>query len=451
MPIPAYTGMETALRGLQAAQMAIDTTGQNIANANNASYTRQVVNLSETPGLNLPASSASGQSLQLGQGVDVASISRIRDQFLDIQYRAQNSNASASATTTTLLTQAQAALAEPSAGGVSEQLTAFWNAWSDLANAPASLTAKQNVVEAATTLASTFNSVVGQLSSLQSQAASQLGSLTASNGPIQNDANQIATLNGQISKAMGAGQTPNDLLDQRDKLLDDLSKYGNVSVSDPGNGLITVNFGGDTTAPLVNGATANAASTLSLSAGSGGSVGALTSLSSPTGQIASYLGTLGTFAGTLSNAVNAIHTTPTFFTTSNATNTQGTAVTTLSVNATLQGDSSQVRATATSNPGANDVALGIAQLAGGPIDQTYSAFISKVGSDLSNATSTQSTAQSLLTAVGNQRQSVSGVSLDEEMTNLIQYQRAYQASARAMTTIDDMLDQLINHTGSVGL
>jgi flagellar hook-associated protein 1 FlgK len=451
MTIPAYTGMETALRGLQAAQMAIDTTGQNIANANNASYTRQVVNLSETPGLNLPASSASGQTLQLGQGVDVASISRIRDQFLDIQYRAQNSNTSGSETTTTLLTQAQAALAEPSSGGVSEQLTAFWNAWSDLANSPTSLTAKQNVVEAATTLTGTFNSVVSQLSSLQSQAAAQLGSLTASNGPVQNDANQIATLNSQISKAMGAGQTPNDLLDQRDKLLDDLSQYGNVSVSDSGNGLITVNFGGDTSTPLVAGAAANPVSSLALSTTSGGSVGALESLSGPTGQIAGYLSTLGTFASTLTAAVNAVHATPPFFAVSTAATPQGSTATTLSVNPALTADASQVQATASSNSAANEVALGVAQLAGGTVDQSYSAFISKVGSDLSNASSTQSTARSLLTAVGNQRQSVSGVSLDEEMTNLIQYQRAYQASARVMTTIDSVLDQLINHTGTVGL
>ena len=93
MAIPSLTGLETALRGLTAAQAAIDTTGANIANANNPSYSRQVVDLTESSSLSLPAfSNVTGQGVQLGTGVDVTTISRVRDQFLDIQYRAQNSN-----------------------------------------------------------------------------------------------------------------------------------------------------------------------------------------------------------------------------------------------------------------------------------------------------------------------------------------------------------------------
>jgi flagellar hook-associated protein 1 FlgK len=92
-----------------------------------------------------------------------------------------------------------------------------------------------------------------------------------------------------------------------------------------------------------------------------------------------------------------------------------------------------------------------AQLSTGAANQAYNAFVTQIGSDVQSAQSAQQTSQSLLSAIGNQRQSISGVSLDEEMTNLIQYQRAYQASARVMTTIDSVLDQLINHTGTVGL
>ena len=93
----------------------------------------------------------------------------------------------------------------------------------------------------------------------------------------------------------------------------------------------------------------------------------------------------------------------------------------------------------------------IADLQGGTIDQNYAAFVSQIGSDAQAVQNTQQTQQALLTAINNQRQSVSGVSLDEEMTNLISFQRGYQASARMMTTIDEMLDTLINHTGTVGL
>jgi flagellar hook-associated protein 1 len=74
-----------------------------------------------------------------------------------------------------------------------------------------------------------------------------------------------------------------------------------------------------------------------------------------------------------------------------------------------------------------------------------------VGSDVQNAHDDQTNAQAVVTAIGNQRQSVSGVSLDEEMTNLITFQRGYQASARTLTAMDEMLDTLINHTGVAGL
>ncbi len=84
---------------------------------------------------------------------------------------------------------------------------------------------------------------------------------------------------------------------------------------------------------------------------------------------------------------------------------------------------------------------------GGAVDQSYAAFISGVGSDVQSNQATQTTTQAVLDSIDNQRKSVSGVSLDEEMTNLIAFQRAYQASARVMTTLDSMLDTLINHTG----
>jgi flagellar hook-associated protein 1 FlgK len=456
MAIPSMTGLETALRGLTAAQAAIDTTGANIANANNPSYSRQVVDLTASSSLSLPAfSNVTGTGVQLGTGVDVTTISRVRDQFLDVQYRAQNSNQSGLSTTNGLLQQVQSALAEPTSGGVSSQLNAFWQSWSALVAAPTgatSGTAKQNVVDAGVTLSNTFNGIESQLQTLQGQAASQFTALTAANGPVQQDANQVASLNTQISQAMAGGQpAPNALLDARDKALDDLSKYGNVSVQDQGNGLLTVNFGGDTTTPLVNGNTANPVTSLTLNGASGGTLGALQSMTSPTGQVAGYLATLNGFANTLASTVNALHTTPPFFAVGTSTTTLGATATTLNVTPSLVSNPSNVQTTSTSNPGATDIAQALAGLSGGAADTSYNAFVSQVGSDVQSSNNTLTTANTLLSAVGNQRQSVSGVSLDEEMTNLISYQRAYQASARMMTTIDATLDTLINHTGTVGL
>jgi flagellar hook-associated protein 1 FlgK len=95
MTIPSFTGLQTALRGLTAAQAQIDTTSHNIANANTPGYSRQQVDLTQSPSMTLTGLSIGpSDGIQLGTGVDVSQISRVRDQFLDIQYRAQNSNTS---------------------------------------------------------------------------------------------------------------------------------------------------------------------------------------------------------------------------------------------------------------------------------------------------------------------------------------------------------------------
>src|SRR4249920_459979 len=128
MTIPTYMGLQTALSGLEAAQAAINTTGQNIANASTPGYSRQTVNLTERAQLTIPAlSSVTGDGSQFGTGVDITSITRIRDQFLDRQYRAQNTNENGNNTSSTILSQVQAGLDEPSSTGLSSQLDQFFS------------------------------------------------------------------------------------------------------------------------------------------------------------------------------------------------------------------------------------------------------------------------------------------------------------------------------------
>jgi flagellar hook-associated protein 1 FlgK len=105
----------------------------------------------------------------------------------------------------------------------------------------------------------------------------------------------------------------------------------------------------------------------------------------------------------------------------------------------------------TPSPGANDVALAIAALRGGGADQAYSTLVSRIGNDVREVLRGETNADALVQAVQDRRDSTSGVSLDEEMTGLVRFQRAYQASARAMSTLDEALDVLINRTGRVGL
>ncbi len=119
----------------------------------------------------------------------------------------------------------------------------------------------------------------------------------------------------------------------------------------------------------------------------------------------------------------------------------GTTAATIAVN-------SAVTVSNTSPPYTAAEATAAASLGGGTADQSYDAFVSQVGGDVQSAQNAQQTAQSVLTAVSNQRQSVDGVSLDEEMTNLITYQQAYQASARVMNAIDATLNTLITQVGA---
>lgn len=438
MPISTFMGLQTALRGLLAEQEAIDTAGHNIANANTPGFSRQQAVLSGTSPLVIPdASMNNGSGAQLGTGVDVTAISRIRDQFLDIQYRAQNTSLGDATQRSTAMDQVQLAFAEPSDHGLASQVGAFWSAWSDLANAPESPAARQALVDQAQTMTQTFNAIRGQLTTVASQAGQQYATLTGATGTVQSYANQIAQLNGEISQAQLVGQSPNDLMDRRDQLLDQLSQLGSVSVSDPGNGLLVVKFG-DAASPLVNGT--NVTWPQSLTSATGGQLGALLTLTGTgAGSVASYSAALDNVAGQLISSVNALHTATPFF--------SGTDAATIAVAVTPN----QVQTTTTGQPGANDVAVAIANLRGGPADQAYAALVAQIGSDVGAVKANEASAQTLTAAVNNRRQSVSGVSLDEEMTNLITFQRGYQASARTLTTVDELLDTLINRTGKVGL
>jgi flagellar hook-associated protein 1 len=437
MSIPTLQGLQTALSGLLAEQQAIDVTGHNIANVNTEGYSRQRAVFDTNPALVIPSlSTHTGQGAQLGTGVNVESYVRIRNEYLDAQYRTQTGNLSAAETQAEELTQAQSAFNEPSSAGISTQLSAFWSAWNSLANAPTSEAAKQGVVAAGAQVARTLGALSAQLSTISEQASAQFQARAGASGEVQDYAKQVAQLNGQIKLAEEAGQTPNDMLDRRDLLIDKLSSLAQVTVSKQPDGSETVAFG-DAAEPLVQGTDVNWPQ--SITAASGGQLGALLGLTGAGGQLATYQTALDTFAATLAGTVNELHASTPFF--------SGETAATLAVAVTP----AEVQTSSTESAGGNDVALAIAALRGGPADQSYSALVERLGSDVRGAQDDSNNLRTTVTAINNQRQSVSGVSLDEEMTNLISFQRGYQAAARTLTAMDSMLETLIEHTGVVGL
>jgi flagellar hook-associated protein 1 len=439
MPVSSFFGLQTTLRGLLAQQRALDTTGHNVANANTPGYSRQEAVLTAAPALRIPAGALqSGGGADVGAGVDVMAFSRIRDVFLDAQYRTQATVLGDRTATASSLDRAELALAEPSDNGIGDLLGKFWSSWSDLANAPESSAARQSVVDQAATLAGAFQSLGMELDAVKSEAMAEYGSIAGGTGDVAGIAQELGQLNGAISAALAGNTTPNDLLDRRDLLLDNLAKLGRVSVTDLGAGSIEVDFG-DAAQPLVSGTTVTWPQALTAP---GGQLGALLRVGGSGGTIDSYKADLNAAAKKLADAVNAVHGTPPFF-----AYAAGNEAATLTVAATA----ATVKATAGSAPGANDIALAIAALRGGAADSAYSSLVTRIGSDLKSAQREQANAQVLTDAVDDRRQSAAGVSMDEEMTNLVRFQRGYQASARAMSTMDEMLDQLINRTGKVGL
>jgi flagellar hook-associated protein 1 FlgK len=436
----SFFGLQVSLRGLLAQQQAIDVSGHNIANANTPGYSRQEAVLEPTRPYIIPANSVNtGAGAQLGSGVDVAAIRRIRDQFLDLQYRAQQMSLGDATARTTSLDQVELAFAEPTDDGLAAQLASFWDAWSDVANAPENAGARAALVTTAQTLTASFRTISDQLTTVAQQAQDEYDAITGPTGDVANMASELAGLNRAIGDAVFRGQQPNDLMDRRDQLVDRLSQLAQVSVTDTGDSRWRIDFGGVT---LVDPSTpAGFTWPQTLSRTPGGKLGALVDLASATGPALGYRTQLDAVAADLVRSVNALHTSTPFF------DPRGITAATIAVVATT----TTVQTGSGRASGENDVAQSLARLRGGTTDQLYQALVARIGTESQAAVRAQSTSQSLVDSVEDRRQSVAGVSLDEEMTNLIRFQRGYQASARTMTTMDELLDTLVNRTGRVGL
>jgi flagellar hook-associated protein 1 len=449
--ISSFFGLETTLRGLLAQQSALDVTSHNIANANTPGYSRQQAVLGASDALQVTDGTRTATLASLGTGVQVESYSRVRDQFLDLQYRAQNMVLGQQSATSNSLSQVETALSEPGPNGISAELAQFWSAWGDVTNSPDNPASRQSAVDKGSAVATSIQGLYSQLTQAASDASAEYTSLTASpNGDVAQDAAEIANLNTAIKKAVASGDQPNDLLDRRDQILDQLSQLAQVSVTDLGNGSINVNFG-DAANPLVSDTTVSWPQAINNSGvtpptSSGGKLAALYDVFKSGGTIDSLKGDLDGIAKDLADKVNAIYNPggsgSDFFSTTSGSEASSIAVA-VTASGMITGSSGAV--------GDNDIASAIANLRGGTTDSLYSTFVTRIGSMVQDSERQQASAQALVDSVDSRRQSTSGVSMDEEMTNMVRFQRAYQASARAMSTMDEMLDTLINRTGKVGL
>jgi flagellar hook-associated protein 1 len=439
--ISSFFGLNTALKGLQAAQAGLDVTANNVSNANTEGYSRQSVQLQSVVGLRLNMGAlAGGAGAQLGGGVDVTAYARARDVFTDLQYRTQNTVKGETGALASSMDSIEQQLNEPSDTGISSQLGDFWKSWSQVANNPENTSTKSALITNAQTLIDGIKALATGLKQVQSNAQTQYAAYTSANGEVLSNAKAIADLNGKIKEAVAAGQQPNTLLDQRDLLIDKLSALGQVTVTEGDYGSVSVAFGNTPTPLLVDDTTP--ATTLPAMTSPGGKLGALQDLAKSGGYIDSYLTDLDTFADNLATSVNSAYGS-TFFT--------GTTVSALAIDSSLTADPSTLVTGSSGAAGDTDIARAVAALSGGAADKAYAGLVLRVGNDSRAIQRRDSAADATLQAASDRRSSVMGVSVDEEMTNMLRFQRSYQASSRAMSTMDEMLDTLINRTGKVGL
>src|SRR3954463_6430687 len=243
MPVSSFFGMQTSLRGLLAQQRMLDTTGHNTANASTQGYSRQEATLAASQPLPLQAQGSQVQTgAHLGTGVDVQGFRRIRDSFLDSQYRAQNTNLSDWKARTDSLDSAELSLQEPGENGINQQLSKFWDSWSDVSKAPNDLSAKQALVQQSQSLTDSIHAVRSQLVAAQQTAQAKYTDIAGPGGQVSKIADELAGLNKTISDFQTIGDPPNDLMDRRDLLLDQLSGYGQLSVESLSSGSTNVSF-----------------------------------------------------------------------------------------------------------------------------------------------------------------------------------------------------------------
>ena len=483
-----FSAINTALKGMMAAQTALDVTSNNIANANTDGYTRQRVSLVESNAI-----SGLVPGAQLGSGVDVADVARIRDTFIDYQIRNENATLEYESTISDTLSNVESLFMEPSATGLNKQLDTFWNAWQDVAATPESTSVRTVLKENAVSLTDRLRQTSDQLSAIQDDIQSQID-LNVED--VNSISKRIAKLNTQIEQSVSRGETPNNFMDARDLLVDKLSALGNITVTNLKNGtgeytgVVEVKLG-DLTIVDENGANDIDSVAVSSSTITDGSLGALIKLGG-SGDTANtvqyYIDKLNTLAVGIAKSVNDIHTTgkdldgisgEDFFVFKDDSgnvidlrtvdwsdpSSSSLSASTIYVNSDIQDDVSKIAASQDADlEGNGDIALQIGNLKNTKLtyDSTnkvldnsgtgiitigdfYQDMITELGSQVSEAKSNIFNQQTLVDNLTNKKESNSGVSVDEETANTVLYQHAFSACAKIISVIDEMLDTVINN------
>jgi len=446
--------MSVALQSLLAQQGALEVVANNIANANTPGYSREIPIFEENPPI------LSGNTL-VGTGVSMTSVESVRDNILNLRIDQETSQQSSLNSYVDSMNQVQSLFNETQGSGLQADLSNFFNSFQSLATDPTSSPLRQAVIIAGQNLAGDFNQASTNLATIQ-QGLDQ--SVVQTVGQVNDLTSQIANLNQQIQDVSNSGNGPGSLEDQRDQDLTNLSNLTDTAVVYNNDG--TVNVTTSNGALLVAGSQSDALTTqVDSSTGmhkiyaqgtditsliAGGQLQGL--INARDDSIPSAQSSLDNLAAGLISAVNKQQTsgydlnggsgvdffTP-FMPSASGSNAGAAATMAVAIN-----EPEQVAASSDGTEGDNGNATALADLQNQPIvaGQTagdyYSNLIDQVGNNVSNASSEQEAVGLVLQQLTNQRSSVSGVSLDEEAANLVLYQRAYEASARVISVVDEL-------------
>ncbi len=438
-------------------QTELDTTAHNVANANTQGYTRQEVLTSAAT----PVQTTYGF---LGSGVQVNGIQGVRDAYVNDQVMSLNSNLSEANINQQTLSSLGGIFNETSnsTSGLTSQLSAFFSALQTLSQTPEDTGVRQNVLQAGINVATTFNTLNNQLQDTKYQVGQQIGSDVSK---INTLAATIASINKQLLADAGTSRNSSDLQDQMNNAVTQLSNLVNVKVVTDPSGIMNVTAGG---AVLVaagnaykfkmtqtaNGITVGRSdSTVPATISSGELAGLINSFDT---QIPSYSAQLDNIAATFAKTVNAFNSSGyTLSTNGNPPQTgkdffQGTTAGTIQVSQDIMSNLNNIAASSSGDPGDGANAAAMANVLNAPvmsngqsIVNAYEALVNGVGTDAQNTDNQVQTLQLQQNQMQAFQSSISGVSLNQELTNMIQYQHSFEAAAKVITTADEMYSTVI--------
>jgi len=431
-----FFGLEIGRRGLQSERRSMDVVGHNLSNANTEGYSRQeAVHVATDPYCN-PILNQKLIPGQIGTGVEISYIRRYRDQYLDDQWRDVAGSEGYWEGLNEALKKVEVYFQEPSEdNGINKLIGKFFNAWEDLNNTPQDIGVKAAVREAAVELTDTIRQTYTQITDTRQDISDMIDDKVER---INSITQQITEVSAAIARVIKLGEQPNDLLDKRDLLLDELGELGSVTVENSPDGYVSVSLYEQELVAGDNSKVDITRSDVDAWAGLGLETGMLMGYANALDKMDGYMSMMDELCLGLTSAVNALHadgTYPDFFIATGAADFDLTDEVKQEISNVNGEQALEIGGLRTELTMSGNVAT---------FEEYYSSLVTLIGADTQGSYDRLSTQKAVLEQVNNLRESLIGVSTDEELTKMIQYQYAYQSSARVVTVMDTLLDTLIN-------